>query len=233
MMRNLLILSYCLTLARAFVPLSQPLYTSTGSSLSSTTTENDADSTNAAASSSSSSSSSSPVEDPKEAVKLFGRLADKYILLDSSGGMCCYSACTDCEYRLPGGGYRMADQSSSRPKWICAYDDRSFEASGKEHASKWSMDLYANYDNRLAVTKDEFVEGMINMKYNPPLGGPYLGASAAKIEDTTAVELLFDLLAGDKEKLTKHRFGTRIKEIAGGEEGLTWAGFEKQILGKQ
>ena len=32
--------------------------------------------------------------DPKEAVKIFGRLAEKYIMLDSSGGMCCYSACT-------------------------------------------------------------------------------------------------------------------------------------------
>ena len=31
---------------------------------------------------------------PKEAVKLFGRLAEKYIMLDSSGGMCCYSACS-------------------------------------------------------------------------------------------------------------------------------------------
>ena len=31
--------------------------------------------------------------DPKEAVKLFGRLAEKYIMLDASGGMCCYSAC--------------------------------------------------------------------------------------------------------------------------------------------
>lgn len=32
--------------------------------------------------------------DPKEAVKVFGRLAEKYIMLDSSGGMCCYSACS-------------------------------------------------------------------------------------------------------------------------------------------
>jgi hypothetical protein len=31
--------------------------------------------------------------DPKEAVKLFGRLAEKYIMLDDTGGMCCYSAC--------------------------------------------------------------------------------------------------------------------------------------------
>lgn len=32
--------------------------------------------------------------DPKEAIKLFGRLAEKYIMLDSTAGMCCYSACS-------------------------------------------------------------------------------------------------------------------------------------------
>ena len=32
--------------------------------------------------------------DPKEAVKIFGRLAEKYIMLDASAGMCCYSGCT-------------------------------------------------------------------------------------------------------------------------------------------
>jgi len=32
--------------------------------------------------------------EPKEIVKLFGRLAEKYIMLDDSGGMCCYSACS-------------------------------------------------------------------------------------------------------------------------------------------
>ena len=33
------------------------------------------------------------VVDDKQLVKLFGRLAEKYIMLDASGGMCCYSAC--------------------------------------------------------------------------------------------------------------------------------------------
>ena len=32
--------------------------------------------------------------EPKELVKIFGRLAEKYIMLDDSGGMCCYSACS-------------------------------------------------------------------------------------------------------------------------------------------
>lgn len=116
----------------------------------------------------------------------------------------------------------MADQSASRPKWICAYDDRKFEASGKEHSSKWSMEIFKDGP---AVTKEEFVLALTEMPYNPPLGGPYVGASSAVIEVPTAAEALFDLLAGEKEKLTKHRMGTRVKELAGGEEGLTWAGF--------
>jgi len=208
MVRFFILASALVTVASAFSPL-PPLHGSTRlgiTSIQSTTSE----------------PATAVSIDPKEAVKIFGRLADKYILLDSSGGMCCYSACTDCEYRLPGGGYRMTDQSSSRPKWVCAYDERNFEASGKQHSSKWSLEIFTNGP---AVTKEEFVEAMVNMPYNPPLGGPYVGASSAAIEDTTGVEALFDLLAGEKEKLTKHRMQTRLKEMANGEEGMTWASF--------
>ena len=120
----------------------------------------------------------------------------------------------------------MADQSASRPKWICAYDDRNFEASGKAHSSKWGMEIFKDGP---AVTKDQFVQAIMEMPYNPPLGGPYVGASSAAIEDTAGIEALFALLAGEKEKLTKHRMGTRIKELAGGEEGLTWAGFSQAM----
>ena len=48
----------------------------------------------------------------------------------------CYSACTDCEYKIPDIGYRITEQSSPRPKWIAAYDHRSFLSSGEEHVSK-------------------------------------------------------------------------------------------------
>jgi len=79
--------------------------------------------------------------DPKECVKLFGRLAEKYIMLDASGGLCCYSACSDCEFRLPDGGYIMSEMSAARPKWIPCYEQRSQE-SGKEHSSKWSDEIF-------------------------------------------------------------------------------------------
>lgn len=162
--------------------------------------------------------------EPKEAVKLFGRLAEKFIMLDSSGGMCCYSACSDCEFRLPGGGYIMADQTAARPKWIPAYETRS--ANGKEHTTKWSNGIF---ENGPAVTKDEFVAIMTGLAYVPPLGGPYVGASSATVEDMTATEQLFEVLADGKKKLTRHRMSLRLKQLADGEEGLMWDGFQSAL----
>ena len=129
---------------------------------------------------------------------------------------------TDCEYREPGGGYRMADQSSARPKWIPCYDRREFQSQGKEHTTKWSSEIFVDGP---AVTKEEFVERLVNLEFAPPLGGPFLAKSAASIEDESAASALFDILAGEKEKLTKHRMGKEMKVLSNGEEGLTWAMF--------
>lgn len=163
--------------------------------------------------------------DPKEAVKLFGRLAEKYIMLDESGGNCCYSACSDCEYRLPGGGYRMADQSAARPKWIPSYVSRSIN--GKEHNTKWSCELYQ--EGETSLDQATFCKRLVQLAYAPPLGGPYVGASAATIEDTTVARRLFDVLADGKENLTKARISTRLKQLAMGEEGMTWPKFQEAL----
>jgi len=179
----------------------------------------------------------SPSIDPKDAVKLFGRLAEKYIMLDESGGMCCYSACKDCEYRLPNGGYKMADQSAARPKWIPNYVERN-GANGKRHVTKWSTELFAKQDGdgAAAITKTQFVERLRQLEYAPTLGGPYVGASSAAIDDDTtaaaAAEYLFDVLVAgiDGDVLTQSQMSTRIKQLANGEEGLTWAGFSAALL---
>jgi len=168
--------------------------------------------------------------DPKAAVKLFGRLAEKYIMLDASAGMCCYSGCKDCEFRDPNGGYRMADQSSSRPKWIPTYEYRNFASSGKEHATKWSTEIFT--EEKKVVTKQEFVEALGSMPFVPPLasGAPYLSASAAKkIDDIEIVESLFDVLVQEKDVLTEKGMSRRMKEISEGEEGLTWPLFSKAL----
>ena len=167
--------------------------------------------------------------DPKEIVKLFGRLAEKYIMLDESGGMCCYSACSDCEFRLPDGGYKMADQSSARPKWIPVYEQREFEGLGKSHTAKWKTDIFEK-NMSLFVTKDEFVTLVTDMDFVPPLGGPYLSASAGKeLDSNDAAERLFDVLSAGKEKLTRHKMSLGLKEIANGEQGITWAMFSAAL----
>ena len=163
--------------------------------------------------------------DPKEAVKLFGRLAEKYIMLDETAGMCCYSACSDCEYRLPDGGYRMADQSAARPKWIPHYVSRTIN--GKEHVTKWSSELYQ--EGETALDQATFAERLVQLAYAPPLGGPFVGASAATIEDSVVAERLFQTLADGKEKLTKARISMRLKQLAGGEEGMTWPKFQDAL----
>lgn len=77
-----------------------------------------------------------------------------------------------------------------------------------------------------AVSKEEFVAKITDeLEYQPSLGGPYLAASASSIEENSLTEKLFDILAGEKEKLTKNRMSVRMKEIAGGEEALTWPAF--------
>lgn len=161
-------------------------------------------------------STSTTSVDPKDAVRLFGRLAEKYIVLDESAGMCCYSACSDCEYRLPGGGYRMADQSAARPKWIPSYTARA-----EKHTTKWSL-LFE--DGPLDQT--EFCERVKVMEYAPPLGGPYVGASAGSLETDEAIQALWNVLAGDKEKLTAAQMSKRLTQLANGEQGVNWAAFQ-------
>jgi len=169
---------------------------------------------------SSSSSSPSTQIDAKEQVKIFGRLAEKYIMLDETAGMCCYSACKDCEYRLPDGGYRMADQSAARPKWIPVYQSRSIN--GKQHETKWSTMVWQDND---VLDKAMFVERVLALDYAPTLGGPYLAASAAHIEDDTSISLLFDIISQGKPELSMKDAQRRWTEISNGEQGITWAMF--------
>lgn len=86
------------------------------------------------------------------------------------------------------------------------------------------IDFFANRIS--GISKEEFVAKVTNeLAYQPCLGGPYLAASGAAIEENNLAEKLFDILAGEKEKLTRNRMSVRLKEIAGGEEALTWPAF--------
>jgi hypothetical protein len=131
----------------------------------------------------------------------------------------------------------MADQTSSRPKWIPVYENRKFEALEKEHTTQWSTQLFTNGP---AVDKETFVQRLTSMTFVPPLGGPYLSASVGNsMEDSTitAANALFDLLmVGSKSQrqlLTQHRMSTRLKELSNGEEGVTWGMLETAMMSFQ
>jgi hypothetical protein len=208
---------------------------------------------------------------PKDMVRLFGRLAEKYLALDASAGKCCYSGCTGCEFRLPGGGYRMAEQTAARPKWIPTYDTRA--TADTIHNTKWSTGLFfvaegdadeerketmatANATNegdsaaatarKVVLSKEQFLERLAALDYTPPLGGPYVGAGAAAAFESTAVlERFYHILTtprrqhnnnnDDNETTRDHRPLTRstmkrqLQLMAAGEEGITWAVFERAL----
>jgi hypothetical protein len=120
----------------------------------------------------------------------------------------------------------MADQSAARPKWIPSYEERKFETLGKEHTTKWSQEIFTEGP---AVSKEQFVQRVSDLKYAPTLGGPYLAASGAAMDDTSnaAAARFFDILVAEgKEVLTKHRMSLQLKALADGEEGMTWNKFE-------
>jgi hypothetical protein len=187
--------------------------------------------------------------DHKDIVRLFGRLAEKYIALDASAGKCCYSGCTGCEYRLPGGGYRMAEQTAARVKWIPTYDARATAVT--VHRTKWSTSLFlpgigtadtnqeqnkqkkenSNDETAAVLSKEQFLDRVQALDYAPPLGGPYVGASAATFESIAALERFYQILTKNESRpLTIQSMKRQLQKMAGGEEGITWAVFERVLL---
>ena len=136
----------------------------------------------------------------------------------------------------------MADQSASRPKWIPVYEDRVFANANKEHVAKWKIGLFGTGDGDAAsddadgesnfvpsLSKEEFVSSLLDMEFVPPLGGPFVSKTAAIIEDTTLAEYLFDVLSNGKEKLSRYKMSLGLKDLADGEQGLTWATFSEAM----
>ncbi|GMI51236.1 hypothetical protein ScalyP_jg3107 [Parmales sp. scaly parma] len=170
---------------------------------------------------------SPPIDDEKEFAKLFGRIADKFILLDASAGLCCYSACADCEFRLPGGGYRMSEQTASRAKWVCTYSTRTTDT--KSHTSRWAG-LFP--DETTKVTKSEFITGVQNLPYIEALGPPFVSKKDATELSETCVARLWDVCVSannNKETISQLYLSRKLKELAGEEEGLIWSTFKTAL----
>ena len=111
--------------------------------------------------------SASPALSSADAAKLFGRLAESQLYLDAAVGACCHSACSDCEWRLPDGGYRFDMLKSTVAKWLPCYVVRDFEDERGCHTTAWSSALFPD---GAAVSRGDFDERLTAMEFGMPMG---------------------------------------------------------------
>lgn len=172
--------------------------------------------------------------DPKEAIKIFGRLAEDWYMNDPTGGLCCYAGCRDCAHRNADGSYKLTIEHADQAQWIPTYVVRFSGTSDEEieHSSKWGCKLFS--DMRLSLTKEDFLKYLTELEYMEPDlcvddGPEVLDASEAAIIDLSAAEALWDFFAQDKKKLTRPKMNRRMKEMGGGGDIVTWTSFEAAL----
>ena len=172
-----------------------------------------------------------------EAAKLYGRVAEKQLYLDKRVGACCHSACSDCEWREPDGGYRFDLLKANFPKWLPCYLFRDFEDERGSHTPLWAEALFP--EGTTAVSRAEFAERFVALEYNEPMGPKgkikedmpsdeaidalwaWLsdGEEAESIEATTVLQRLQDMsLAEDREG-----------SIGEGPDFVDWKSFAKAL----
>jgi len=104
--------------------------------------------------------------DQIELTKVFGRIADKNLLLDIPGAgtpemaNCCHGGCDNCNY-----SHIFDSLSSGRPKWIALYTTREF-ADGRSHISMWS-EIFKNDEY---LNEESFISQLSSLPYKLCLG---------------------------------------------------------------
>ena len=135
-----------------------------------------------------------------DAAKIFGRLAEPQLYLDKQVGACCHSACSDCEWRDPGGGYRFDLLKSTVPKWLPCYLERDFEDERGCHVPTWSAALFPDgADSTLSRT--DFEEKFLALDFAMPMGPKGMVKSDADAPSPEAVAAFWAWLCdGDAER---------------------------------
>ena len=144
-----------------------------------------------------------------EVAKLFGRFAENVLHLDRDVGACCHSACSDCEWRTPDGGYRWDVMKAMQPKWVGCYRERDFEDQRGCHAPKWATTLFAESDD---IGRDEFAARLRGMEYAEAMGpkGKVLDA----MPSDEVLDLFWETLAGaDAETLSFQSMRARARPL--------------------
>lgn len=103
-----------------------------------------------------------------DAAKFFGRFAEQTLYLDGAVGACCHSACSDCEWRLPDGGYRFDLMKASVAKWVPCYLARDFGDERGCHTPVWASTLFP--DGAASISRADFDARVNAMEYVGAMG---------------------------------------------------------------
>jgi len=173
-----------------------------------------------------------------EAAALFGRLAENKLYLDRDVGACCHSACSDCEWREPGGGYRFDMLTAQFNKWLPCYVFRDFEDQRGSHRPVWVSTLFP--DEEAELTRERFDAEL----QAAPFPAMPLGPKGKLVAETAGLSPLvldtfWSWLAGDESTVSLGRVRERLQDmsldanregsIGEGPDSVDWKSFAKAL----
>lgn len=181
---------------------------------------------------------------PAEVAKLFGRFAEKVLYLDKEVGACCHSACSDCEWRLPDGGYRFDYIKAARPKWVPCYLSRDHKlGSGGCHVPGWAAALFPDGTDT-PITRADFEARIRDIAYSAAMGPKGTIRSGEDTPSAEAFDLFWAWLSGGidarpAEELEPMAVLKRLQDmsldenregaIGEGPDSVDWKGFAKAL----
>mmetsp|Transcript_4656 Transcript_4656/g.8497 ORF Transcript_4656/g.8497 Transcript_4656/m.8497 type:complete len:255 (-) Transcript_4656:2-766(-) len=180
-----------------------------------------------------------------EVAKIFGRLTEKMLYLDKNVGDCCHSACSDCEWRKPDGGYRFDYLRSARPKWIPCYLSREYLVNdGGCHVPVWVKTFFPDgVESNTPISHAEFKDRLQALKYAPCMG-PRGSIRPDESPSPEALDLFWSYLSGGvdeppAEKLEPSALLQRLQdmsqdenregEIGEGPDSVDWRSFANAL----
>ena len=172
----------------------------------------------------------STLEDEVVLTKLFGRLADKMLLLDVPGAgtvemmNCCHGGCDNCDFA------RVFDEHrAAKAKWVAHYNFLE-HPDGRTHRPPWADAIFggdaSDGADAAAVTADVFVDRLTTMPYGMTMG-PMKSVPADEADlPPAAAAAFFEVLADGEPELTADAMGRRLTELTGKEHGSLWRDFK-------
>mmetsp|Transcript_14059 Transcript_14059/g.43438 ORF Transcript_14059/g.43438 Transcript_14059/m.43438 type:complete len:210 (-) Transcript_14059:45-674(-) len=153
------------------------------------------------------------------AAQVFGRLADKKLLLDVPGAGtpemrdCCHGGCDNCDYS------RVFDEmNAGKAKWVACYLTRE-HSDGRRHEAP----LASIFGDDETLTADAFVERLADLEPKPTMGArpadvmaEFDGAGAAGV---------FRVLSRGEDAVDVTTFTATLQDLSGEAHGVPWKKF--------